>query len=167
MDTPADKQPPVLVVNSSIGEAEALCELLDALGAKATLALGAIAAAKLIRTHQPAIVFLAEPPLEGDDSHSVLAWLRGQEEEAATRPFYVCIGSGVEQRPRKGSIEFDLYVDAPMTSALASELVHIAHRKHEQAARHRRLAGSAPAPASSTTPASTGTEAAAQSVPRK
>jgi hypothetical protein len=140
MDTPADKQPPVLVVNSSIGEAEALCELFDALGAKATLALGTIAAAKLIRTHHPAIVFLAEAQLEGDDSHSVLAWLRSQEEDASTRPFYVCVGQGVEQRPRKAPIEFDLYVDAPVSSALAGELVHIAQRKHEQAARHRSYA---------------------------
>ena len=135
-DVLADKRPAVLVVNSSVGEAEALCELPDALGARATLALGAIAAAKLIRTMHPAIVFLAELQLGGDDCHSVLAWLRA-EEDPATRPFYVCIGHGAEQRQRKGAIEFDLYVDAPMSSALASELVHIAERKHEQIAQQR------------------------------
>ncbi|HEV8690459.1 MAG TPA: hypothetical protein VGQ91_09205 [Ideonella sp.] len=154
MDSPADKQPPVLVVNSSIGEAEALCELFDALGAKATLALGAIAAAKLIRTHHPALVFLAEAQLEGDDSHSVLAWLRSQEEDAATRPFYVCIGQGVEQRPRKAPIEFDLYVDAPMSSAFAGELMHVAQRKHEQVARQRRYASSGGPPAGELRPGS-------------
>jgi CheY-like chemotaxis protein len=144
MNTPADFRPPLLVIDDDVEEAEQLCRFFDGLGADATLALGAVSAAQLLKTVEPAIVLVVGPRLAGDDNRSVLAWLRRQDDEFA-RPFYVCCGHGVEQRERTGDDDFDLFMDLPVSPELARDLVRIAQHKHLQLQQVRGRPPAAPA----------------------
>ena len=126
------QRPLILIVAESVQDAEVVSQLFEALGAHVALAFGAVSAAKILRGDHPAMVFIDHLGLGGDRCHSVLEWLKGQDERT-TSAIYVCLGRDAEhQGQRDESVDFDLYLEYPITSNLASELIFIAQRKATQ-----------------------------------